>query len=165
MPRPLPALAYRCIAAFGTSRVVTRLHPIAYRLTGGRGPIGRNLGVTNVVLSVTGRRSGRVREVPLYAFPDADRWVVVASDGGAAADPAWVRNLRAAPSATLRVGRAVRPVRAREAAGEERTRLWELVVEGYPGYALYQAGTARTIPVVVLEPHPASAAPAPPGDA
>jgi len=46
----------------------------------------------------------------------------------------------------------VRRVRAREAEGPERERLWARVVRAYRGYAAYQARTSRRIPVVVLEP-------------
>ena len=131
---------------------MTRLHPHLYRLTGGRWLIGRNLGVLNVVLTTTGRRSGRTRDVPLFAFRDGDRIVVVGSRGGSDREPGWVWNLRADPHATLRVGREVRAVRGHEAEGAERGRLWSLVVDGYPGYELYQQQTARRIPVVVLAP-------------
>lgn len=149
---------YRLIGLVGTNRVVTRLHPPAYRITGGRGPIGRNFGVQNVILAMTGRRTGQTREVPLFAFPDGERYVVIGSNAGDDREPAWVGNLRADPSATLRVGRRVWPVHAHEAAGEERDRLWSLATAAYPGYGVYGAMTDRPIPVMVL----ALAAPAAP---
>ncbi len=58
----------------------------------------------NVVLATTGRRSGTPRAVPLYAWPDGDRLVVVGSWGGSARHPAWALNLRAHPGATVKVG-------------------------------------------------------------
>ena len=146
------AALYRVIGIVGTSRIVTRIHPIAYRLTGGRGPIGRHLGVLNVIVSISGRASGKVRDVPLYAFPDEDRFVLIGSNGGGDREPAWCANLRANPEARLLVGRASRAVRAYEAQGSERNRLWALAADGYPGYEVYRARTSRTIPVVVLEP-------------
>lgn len=152
MARRLPDRAYRVIGLVGTSRVVTRLHPHAYRLTGGRGPIGRNFGVQNVIVTMTGRTTGRTREVPLYAVPDGDRMVVIGSNAGDDREPAWVGNLRAEPRATLRVGREIRAVRAYEADGDERERLWALAAAAYPGYETYRARTRRRIPVVVLEP-------------
>lgn len=106
----------------------------------------------NVFLTTTGRRSGQAREVPLYAWPDGDRLVIVGSKGGAATDPAWAHNLRAAPMATVKVGRELRSVRAVEVSGEERDRLWELVCAAFPLYATYQRRTKRTIPLFVLEP-------------
>lgn len=152
------AAFYRLVGIIGTSRVVTRLHPVAYRLAGGRWITGRNLGVLNVIVETTGRRTGRVREIPLYAFEDGDRLVVIGSNMGQDREPAWVGNLRAHPEAHVRVGRELRPVRARETAGDERDRLWRLAAAGYPGYEDYARWTHRRIPVVVLEPRDAEEA-------
>ncbi len=107
---------------------------------------------TNVKLTTTGRKSGEPRRVTLYAFEDGDRLVVVGSLGGAAKDPAWAGNLRVNPEATVRVDGEPRTVRAREVDGEERERLWQLVVKEFPLYATYQRRTKRTIPLFVLEP-------------
>lgn len=111
----------------------------------------------NVKLTTIGRKSGEPRRVTLYAFPDGERLVVVGSLGGAAKDPAWAGNLRMNPEATVRVDGEPRSVRAREVDGDERERLWKLVVEGFPLYASYQRKTKRTIPLFVLEPSPGSA--------
>jgi F420H(2)-dependent quinone reductase len=102
-------------------------------------------------LVTTGRQSGAAREATLYAFEDGDRLVVVGSRGGAARDPAWAVNLRAEPTAVVRLGRTERHVRAREVSGDERLRLWDLVCEAFPLYATYQRRTARQIPVFLLE--------------
>jgi deazaflavin-dependent oxidoreductase (nitroreductase family) len=149
-----PDAYYRVFGTLGNSRVVTRLHPVAYRLTGGRWLIGRNL-LLNVVLTTTGRQSGRTRDAPLLAVEDGERLIVVGSKNGADVEPGWVWNLRAQPEALVRVGREVREVRAHEAEGEERERLWRLAAEAYPGYDLYQRKTTRRLPVVVLEPREA----------
>ncbi len=105
----------------------------------------------NVTLTTTGRRSGEPRTVPLYAWEDADRLVVVGSQGGSPQDPHWACNLRADPRATVRKGRQVLDVRASEVAAAERERLWKLVVEAFPLYATYQRKTERIIPLFVLE--------------
>jgi deazaflavin-dependent oxidoreductase (nitroreductase family) len=152
MVKRLPDRMYGLIGFVGTSRLVTRLHPHVYRLTGGRGPIGRNFGVQNVIVTMTGRKSGKLREVPLYAFADRDRYIIIGSNAGDDREPSWVGNLRAEPSARLRVGRRTWPVRAHEAQGEERDRLWGLAAAAYPGYEVYRAKTDRFIPVVVLSP-------------
>ncbi len=104
-----------------------------------------------MTLTTTGRRSGKPRTVPLYAWEDADRLVVVGSQGGSAHDPHWARNLRAHPRATVKKGRNVLDVRASEVAAAERDRLWQLVVEAFPLYATYQRKTERVIPLFVLE--------------
>jgi F420H(2)-dependent quinone reductase len=146
---------YRLIGAVGTSRLFTRLHPRVYRLTGGRGPIGRNFGVLNVIVVMTGRTTGKRREVPLYAFADDARLVVIGSNAGSDREPAWVGNLRANPDVVVLVGPAQRAMRARETEGDERARLWALAANGYPGYELYARSTDRHIPVIALEPREA----------
>jgi F420H(2)-dependent quinone reductase len=143
---------YRLIGIIGTSRIVSRLHPPLYRLTGGRWLFGHNLGVLNVIVVTTGRRTGRRREIPLYAFEDGPRLVVIGSRAGDDHEPAWVGNLRAHPDAHVIVGRDLRAVRAREAEGVERDRLWSLAARAYPGYELYARRTSRRIPVFALEP-------------
>jgi deazaflavin-dependent oxidoreductase (nitroreductase family) len=143
---------YWLIGKIGTSRLITRIHPPVYRLTGGRWLVGRNVGVLNVIVTTVGRKSGKVREIPLFAFEDADRLAVVGSYMGRPDEPAWVGNLVAHPDTEVRVGREVRPMRARVTEGGERDRLWALAVRGYPGYEDYARWTSRRIPVVVLEP-------------
>ncbi len=149
---------YWLIGKVGTSRWFSRLHPRVYRLTGGRGVVGRNFGVLNVVVTTVGRRTGKVREIPLYAFEEGSSLVLIGSYMGRDEEPAWVGNLVAHPETTVLVGRERRAVRARIAEGPERDRLWALAARGYPGYEDYASWTSRRIPVVVLEPRPASAA-------
>ena len=103
-----------------------------------------------ITLTTTGRRTGQPRPVPLYAWEDGDRLVVVGSRGGAARDPEWVRNLRSEPRATVKQGREVREVSASEVDGAERDRLWSLVTAAFPMYASYQRKTTRVIPLFVL---------------
>jgi deazaflavin-dependent oxidoreductase (nitroreductase family) len=103
-------------------------------------------------LTTTGRRTGKPREVPLYAWEDGARLVVVGSSAGRPRDPHWAQNLRAEPRATVTRGTASQPVQASEATGTERTRLWKLVVARFPLYETYQGQTERTIPLFVLEP-------------
>lgn len=105
----------------------------------------------SVKLTTQGRRTGKLREVSLYAFEDGDRVVVVGSRGGAASDPDWAGNLRVEPRATIRIGRDTREVLAQEVAGPERDRLWTLVTGAFPLYASYQRKTERVIPLFVLE--------------
>jgi deazaflavin-dependent oxidoreductase (nitroreductase family) len=106
-----------------------------------------------ITLITTGRKSGEPRAVTLYAFEDGDRLVIVGSSGGDPTDPAWVLNLRAELRATVKIGKAERPVVAHEVedAGPERDRLWKLVTEAFRYYATYQRKTTRLIPLFVLE--------------
>jgi F420H(2)-dependent quinone reductase len=131
-------------------RVLGAIHVALYRLTGGK--VGGRMGRAPVLLmTATGRKSGKRRIVPLLYGRDGDNLVVIASVGGAPRHPAWYLNLQG-QKAEVQVGRERLKVRARDAEGEERERLWAQMVAVYPPYAEYQKKTTRRIPVVVLEP-------------
>jgi deazaflavin-dependent oxidoreductase (nitroreductase family) len=124
-------------------------HVRVYRESGGeRGYHWR--GATILLLTTKGRRSGEAHTTPLIYQPDGERWVIVASKGGAPNHPAWYENLRADPDATVEVRSERADVHAATAGGVERARLWELMVEIWPAYDEYQRRTEREIPVVVL---------------
>lgn len=108
-------------------------------------------GTTILLLTTRGRRSGEPHTTPLIHRTDGDRWVVVASKGGAPADPSWFQNLTAEPNASIQVRDEEIPVRASVAEGAERERLWKLMAEVWPDYDQYQTRTTRVIPVVVFE--------------
>ena len=108
-------------------------------------------GAPLLLLHTTGARSGEERVNPLMDLPDGDRLVVFASKGGAPTNPDWYYNVRANPAASVEVGTERFDVRARVASGEERDALYAEQSRRYPQFATYQAGTDRTIPVVVLE--------------
>jgi deazaflavin-dependent oxidoreductase (nitroreductase family) len=124
-------------------------HVRVYRETAGRRGYHWR-GTTILLLTTQGRRSGESRTTPLIHRTDGDRWVVVASKGGAPENPSWFENLQANPDATIEVQDETVPVRSTTAAGEERDRLWALMTEVWPAYDDYQARTDRQIPVVVL---------------
>ncbi|MDP9275347.1 MAG: nitroreductase family deazaflavin-dependent oxidoreductase [Chloroflexota bacterium] len=120
------------------------------RLTGGR--FGK-VGILDALLLTTkGRKSGERRDVAVYYLRDGDAYVVIASYVGEDRAPAWWRNLKAEPEAEVAVAGKRMSVRAREAEGAERERLWARLVEKDPAYADYQQRTKRRLPVVVLEP-------------
>ena len=104
-----------------------------------------------VILTTTGRKSGKRRSKPLIAVEHDDGWVVTASNSGHHHAPDWYLNLRADPSAELQVGAHTHRVRSREVEGPERDRLWEQLVMAYNDYTTYREVTDRTIPVLVLE--------------
>ena len=132
-------------------RILGGIHKRVYRLTGGK--LGGRIGKAPVLLlTVTGRKSGRPRTQPLLYARAGDGYVVIASKGGADQHPLWYRNLQASPQAEVTVGRTTRQVRARDAQGEERERLWRALADLYSGYDKYAQKTTRQIPVVVLEP-------------
>jgi F420H(2)-dependent quinone reductase len=128
------------------------VHQWLYEHSDGR--IGASLGGRPMLLLRTvGRRTSQPRTSALLYVRDGDAYVVIASKGGGPQHPGWFHNLTAQPDVEIQVGRARIPVRARVAAGEERSRLWARADEVNQGqYATYQSRTSRVIPVVVLEP-------------
>ena len=132
-------------------RLIAGLHRSIYRASRGKvaGSVGK-LGV--LLLTTTGRTSGKPRTVPLLYTGAGDGYAVIASMGGAPADPAWCKNLRANANAVVEIGGDRSVVRAREAEGDERERLWRAMADANSGYDGYQRKTSRRIPVFILEP-------------
>jgi deazaflavin-dependent oxidoreductase (nitroreductase family) len=139
----------------GPARLAWKLgsgaHAGVYRATGGKlfGRMGKS---PILLLNTVGRKSGKKRTSPLLYAMDGEDFVIIASKGGASAHPAWYLNLMANPEATVEIeDREVR-VRAEEADSEEKSRLWQKMVEMYPAYDAYQEKTEREIPLLVLRP-------------
>ena len=126
-------------------------HVRRYRETGGAvGHIWRE-GSTILLLTTTGRKSGEKRTVPLIYAADGDRYVIIASKGGAPEHPGWYENLAKDPEVELQVKDEVFRARARVAHGDERARLWRAANAVWKYYDEYATRTSREIPVVVLE--------------
>jgi deazaflavin-dependent oxidoreductase (nitroreductase family) len=122
-----------------------------FRANGGR--LGGNFaGAPMLLLHTTGAKSGKERVNPMMYQEVGDDYAVFASKAGAATNPDWYHNLVAHPDAAVEIGTDTKTVRARVAAGDERTRIWEIQKERYPGFAEYERNTDREIPVVILEP-------------
>jgi deazaflavin-dependent oxidoreductase (nitroreductase family) len=107
-------------------------------------------GTVTLLLTTTGRHSGETRTTPLIYQSDGDRYVVVASQGGAPRHPGWYHNLSADPNVEVQVKGDRFNATASTAEGEERERLWKLMTATWPAYDEYQTRTDREIPVVVL---------------
>ena len=134
-----------------SARRLSRLHSWVFRAT--RGRIGTRLvGNDMLLLTTRGRASGRRHTTPLLYLRSGDSFVVIASWGGRDYHPDWYTNLLNQPEAQVQVGRTTVAVRARVAEGSERDRWWDQAVQAYDGYARYQRRTARSVPIVVLEP-------------
>lgn len=108
-------------------------------------------GVTTLVLTTTGRKSGEQRRSAMIYGEHDGAYVVIASQGGAPTHPNWYHNLTANPEVEVQVGADRFKARARTAEGEERDRLWSVMTGVWPNFDVYQTRTDRIIPVVVLE--------------
>lgn len=125
-------------------------HVAAYRETGGdRGHDWR--GTTTLLLTTTGRRSGRPRTTPLIYQAHGDAYLVIASKGGAPEPPEWYLNLVEHPEVEVQLRDDVFRARARTATPEEKPEMWRTMTATWPAYDEYQRRTDREIPVVVLE--------------
>ncbi len=126
-------------------------HVRRYRETGGEvGHIWKR-GTKILLLTTTGRKTGRQTTTPLIYEQDGDRYVVIASQGGAPTHPGWYLNLSKTQEVEVQVKDEVFRARARTAEGEERERLWRLAARQWPDYDEYVKRTDRRIPLVVLE--------------
>jgi len=126
-------------------------HIRAYRETGGETGYLWN-GVPTLLLTVTGRRSGRELTSALIFGRDGDDYLVVASKGGAPSHPLWYLNLQANPQAKIQVKGEELAVAARTASVDQKPRLWKIMTDLWPNYDAYQSRTSRDIPLVVLSP-------------
>jgi deazaflavin-dependent oxidoreductase (nitroreductase family) len=121
---------------------------------------GKFMGMNVLVLTTVGAKTGQRRETLLGSFPDGDNaWLVVASFGGNAKNPAWYHNLAAHPDqAEVDVkGKKVK-VTAAPLTGADRDAAWQRIVAAQPRYGGYETKTDREIPVIRLtaSPPPAS---------
>ncbi len=111
-------------------------------------------GALCVILTTIGRRSGSLRRVPLIRVRDGERYLLVASMGGAPRHPEWYLNLVANPEVTIQDRADVHRLIARTAGPAEKAEVWPLAVSQWPEYDEYQARTERDLPLVVCEPLP-----------
>ena len=110
-------------------------------------------GWTLLLLHHTGAKSGVERVSPLAYQPiDGRSMAIFASKGGASHNPGWYHNIMANAETTVEVEGNSVEVKAREAFGEERERIWTRQKAARPVFATYEQKTDRVIPVVVLEP-------------
>ena len=130
--------------------MLSALHTMLYRATSGL--IGRRL-VNNdmLLLTTTGRTSGRQHTVPLLYLRSDDRLIVIASYGGRQEHPEWYRNLLNERRASVQIKGERRDVVADTMEPLERAEWWPRIVDAYGDYAVYQSRTDRESPVLWLE--------------
>ena len=122
-------------------------------IVGSRGRLGAGVaGRPVLLLTTTGRRTGKPRTQPLLFLREGDCYLVAASFSGHDDDPAWLKNLKVNPNATVTIAGRATSVLAIVVAPSERARLWPRFPALFPAYARYQRATTREIPVVRLCP-------------
>ena len=108
-------------------------------------------GMPTLLLTTRGRKSGKLRRTALIYGQDSDRYLLVASNGGAAQHPAWYFNLIEQPEVEVQINADVFSARARIATSEEKPALWLKMAAIFPQYNTYQAKAGRDIPIVIIE--------------
>jgi deazaflavin-dependent oxidoreductase (nitroreductase family) len=108
-------------------------------------------GVPALLLTTRGRKTGQLRRTALYYGEDKGRYLLVASNGGAAKHPNWYLNLLDDPAVEVQVGAETFAARARPATPREKPRLWKIMAALFPQYDRYQAKTRRDIPLIIVE--------------
>jgi F420H(2)-dependent quinone reductase len=143
-----------------------RVHRTLHRISGGRflwTPANKR-GWGALRLTTRGRTSGQERTVLVGYLEDGADLVALAMNGWEDGHPSWWLNLEAHPDALVRLaGQDPRPVRARQATGNERDRLWRRWGAIQPDLDAYAGRRSTETPVIVLEPREGGAGgPAPP---
>lgn len=131
-------------------KLFTGLHVLVYRLSSGR--VGHKMRDFQVLLlTTTGRKSGKVRILPLGYFEAEGGYVIIASNGGQESNPGWYYNLKSQPQVEIQVGNRRTPATAVIVEEQMRQQLWSQLLAIAPSYANYRPQT-RHIPMVVLRP-------------
>ena len=120
---------------------------------GAQGTTLRDSGLSVVIVTHRGRRTGAIRKTPLMRAVDGSNYILVASMGGAPDNPSWYYNLVTNPDVEIRDKADVQVMKVREVSDPaEKKRLWDIAVEAFPPYVEYQDRTDRAIPVFLAEP-------------
>ena len=126
-------------------------HVFLYRRTGGK--IGADMrGMTVILLTTTGRKSGKERTAPLMYIEDGNNYVVAASNGGSDKHPGWYWNLQSNSQVQIQVRDKVMQATAKQANPEERSRHWKQFAAKTDIFDKYQQNTTREIPLFILQP-------------
>ena len=111
---------------------------------------GRFENGTILLLHTTGAKSGLPRINPVVTMADGERYVIIASKGGAPTNPDWYYNLVANPEVRVEVGTEQFKAQTAVAEEPERTALYDKMAAKYPFFTEYRRNTTRTIPVITL---------------
>jgi deazaflavin-dependent oxidoreductase (nitroreductase family) len=130
---------------------MTRAHVWLYKTSQGR--LGKNFaGAPCCLITMTGRKTGLKRTIPLIHIPYKDGVVLVASQGGLDFNPTWYGNLMADPHIEVIADGKTRRMIAKKANDAEKAEAWPACVAVYPDFDQYQARTDRDIPVFICTP-------------
>jgi len=150
MGKPMSKVEQRAMEVL--SKALGGLHTWVYRKSGGVMGGLYTGGAPIVLLTTTGRKSGKARTCPLIYLRDGERLILVASKGGHPHHPAWYMNLCSHPMVDIQLGEQQSKMRAVTATPEQKAKYWQRLCAIYPPFQNYQNRTDRDIPVVILQP-------------
>ncbi len=150
----------RLMRAFGRTRAFAWIgrHVFApvdrwtYPHSGGAVASTQTVRLPTLLLTTTGRRTGRASSTPLIYVRDGGDLVVVGTNWGQRQHPGWSANLLANPEATVALGRRRLAVRARLLSEEDQRRLWPRFLEAWPGFETYAGLSGRESRMFALTP-------------
>ena len=128
---------------------LNHLHAGVYASTGGR-LFGRMGGHEVLLLTTTGRHSGRRRRTPVECERIGDGIFIVAANGGAHEPPAWWRNIEATAEVMVQIGGVQRPALALTVDAQHRAELWPELCARNPHLETLERNAGREFPVVQL---------------
>lgn len=131
---------------------ITAVDKFIQRVTNGRWSLLRIAGLPGLMLTVAGRKSGRLFTTPLLCVPWQGGHLIAGSNFGGRKPPVWVVNVRAADLVKVEFGGAAHAAVPRELDGSARDQAWQHMLQTWPNYAKYAERTTRVIPVFFLDP-------------
>lgn len=132
-------------------KVILSLFNRLYKMSNGK-IMGRIAGLNILLLTTTGRKSGKQRTTPLGYFEHDDGYVITASNAGADKHPGWFLNLRDKPQVQIQIKDKEMRATAQVVEPGLRKELWARLVSLSPQYGGYATSTKRVIPMVLLIP-------------
>jgi F420H(2)-dependent quinone reductase len=131
-------------------RFILAIYAFLYRLTGGAFG-GKVQGLSVLLLTTTGRKTGKLRTTPLGYFEQDGGYIIIASNSGANSNPGWFYNLKSHPQAKIQIKNRQFEVTATIVGPEKRGQLWERLEALSPAYGNYAKKTNREIPLIFLQ--------------
>ena len=130
-------------------RLFLTIYVFLYRLSAGK--FGNQVqGLSVLLLTTTGRKTGKLRTTPLGYFEQDGGYVIIGSNAGSNSHPGWFYNLKSRPQAKIQIKDRQFEVNATIVEAEKRSQLWERLLEISPAYGNYAKRTGREIPLVFL---------------
>ena len=136
---------------FTTIKNFGYFHLFIFRLSNGR-LLNKFGNLPCLILTTTGKKTGKKRQTPLIYLTDENSFICVASFGGNTKHPNWYNNLNQNPNVAVIVNRKTYECKASTLQNKSRKLMWSKLTNMYPNYPTYEKMSGRQLPVVKLTP-------------